>query len=312
MHRRKFLGTIAMGAGFTALPIWLSRSFNLGRETCPEPAPAPEGADGPRITDPTACGPSEAPHKPRLVLVIPADERLQYARGTAFGELLNHGSDAQLAPLACFDVVCSRVDALDPELRALVVGEPLMLVLDRSADPPVLALDGPLAPQVDLDDSLRTTDMSEREASRLVEAAIDRRITLLADLLAGAADGERLAAQACRERGGLAPGDLRRLDELPHSLGELVPNDVDRAPALTMLAARGGDALQREHMTALLAAAARARLCERPIPGAPWARGYGCGVTVEGAARQSRIACGMGNVPARSTRFLKFYISSWE
>lgn len=314
MNRRKFLGTVAMGAGFTAFPIWLSRSFGLTRETCPEPATALEPAPAPELSDPHHCGPTGANYKPTLVLVIPADERLQWDRGSAFGELLNHGSDAQLAALACFEVVCSRVDALDPAVREQVVGEPLMLALDPGAAPQVLALDAPVPAHHEASDALRWGGTVEErlDVDRKTEAQIDARIAMVAELIASAADGARLIDQACRERGGLPRGDLARLDELPASLGELGPHDVDRAPALALLAAREGDAAQREHLTALLAAAVRTRLCDSPIPGAPWARTHGCGITVEGATRQSRVACGMGSVPARSTRFLKFYTASWE
>ena len=316
MHRRKFLGTVTIGAGFTALPMWLSRAFGPQQDTCPETGPGPAQPLEPR----PACAPGTAPFKPLLVLVIPADESQQYRRGHAFGELLNHGSDKQLAALACFDVTCRRIDQLDPSLRGPLDPslrgpldpEPLMLVLDPDAEPPVLALRATLP---DFESDPARWERSRRdwdELERLRESEIDLRITALADLITSAADGPRLAAQACRERQGLAPGDRQRLAELPHSLGELGPRDLEIAPALALLAARSGDAPQREHLTALLAATVRARLCDAPIPGAPWARTHGCGVTVEGDPRESRVSCGMGSVPARSSRFLMFYTERWD
>ena len=291
MHRRKFLATVALGAGATAVPVWLSRAFRLDERDC-EADPIDLGELPVQISDPGRClpGGEHSPQKPQLVLVIPADRQAQWLRGQAFGELLNHGSDAQLAPLACFEVLCrSTGDKLD---------EPLMLLLDPTSGARV-RLDAPLA--VDPHDPYPPPGRDE-------EARIDARIAALAGLLAGAADGPALTAQACRERAGLPPADLRRLDELPASLGELQPSDVDRAPATTMLAARTAEPEVREHLTALLAAAVRARLCAGPIDGTPWARATGCGVRVEGDDRPSGIMCGMGHTPERSRRFLKFYV----
>ena len=92
--------------------------------------------------------------------------------------------------------------------------------------------------------------------------------------------------------------------------GELQPGDVDRAPATALLAARGPDPQVSRHLHALLAATVRARLCDRPIDGAPWARATGCGVEVEGEPdSRGGIMCGMGHTNPRSARFLKFYVS---
>jgi hypothetical protein len=306
MHRRKFLGTVTLGAGFTVLPMWLSRAFGPKQDICPEDAPEPEHEPAVQVQHRPDCEPGTAPFKPLLILVIPADHAQQYRRGQAFGELINHGSDAQLAALACFEVRCLRLDQLDPPPRDPFVEEPLMLVLDHTATPSLLPLTAALTHVEDAPDRWDGRhDWEEIERHR--EAAIDARIATLAELIASAADGERLLAQACRERQGLPPADLQRLAELPHSLGELGPADLDRAPALGLLATRSGDAQQQSHLSTLLAASVRARLCDSPIPGAPWARTHGCGVTIEGAARQSRVACGMGSVPARSSRFLMFY-----
>jgi len=307
MHRRKFLGTLAIGAGATALPVWLSRAFRPDERDCTVTA---DLGDLPgQLTDPAACLPGRAqgPLKPLLVFVIPTDDRAKFLRGQAFGELLNHGSDVQLAPLACFDVACRKLSELDPNWRGDPENEPLMVLVDRDSGA-LLPLDGPLPGDPE--------DFGSRPDGD-VEARIDARIAALAALIAGAADGAHLTEQACRERAGLPPGDLRRLGELPHSLGELQPTDVDLAPATTTLLARSADAATREHLTALLAAAVRTRLCEQRIDGAPWARATGCGVVVEGEPRDSGdsgnsgIMCGMGFTPDRSRRFLKFFVSEY-
>lgn len=255
------------------------------------------------MTDPARClpGATQGPLKPTLVFVIPSDDRAQYLRGHAFGELLNHGSDAQLAPLACFDVICRKVTDLGPRWRGGLLHEPLLIVDDPKVDT-MLAFDAPLStPPEGVYD----------ETPAQEEARIDARIAVLARLVAEAADGARLTAQACRERAGLPPSDLRRIDELPHSLGELQPHEVDRAPATTTLIAREAEPVVRQHLTALLAAGVRSRLCDQRIDGAPWARATGCGTRVEGEERNSGIMCGMGHTPERSRRFLMFFVSEF-
>lgn len=275
--------------------MWLSRSFNLDPGTCPEPHDLSGLGLGPEQSDPHDCRPGHKGHgKPRLVFVIPSTSEEQFRRGHAFGELLNAGNDEQLAPLACFDVVCRSLADLN-----LAAGErePWMVVL--TPDQPARAVDGPVV-------------FHERDPwddSDGTDTRIDARIAALAGLIAREADGPRLVAQACSERASLPPADLQRLEQLPDSLGELLPGDVDRAPATALLAARGPDLQIRFHLHALLAAAVRARLCARPIDGAPWARATGCGVEVEGDPDgNGGIMCGMGHTNPRSARFLKFYV----
>jgi hypothetical protein len=51
--------------------------------------------------------------RPLLVLLIPEREDERDARGGAFGAYLNHGSDAQLAPLGNVEVACATARQLD-------------------------------------------------------------------------------------------------------------------------------------------------------------------------------------------------------
>ncbi len=297
MQRRKFLGIVSIGAGATTLPMWLSTAFKLDDPACDDTTPAIDldalGLGGREFSDPDACTPGQQPAaRPTLIFVIPIDPGAQYYRGHAFGELLNAGSDEQLAALACFDVRCRRLADLD-----LVAGdhEPLLAVLEPDQPPHLLDAPLPVAP-------------ADRDDTYSLEPLIDARIAVLADLISRHADGARLVAQACRERASLPPADLARLDQLPHSLGELLPRDVERAPATALLAARGPDREQRAHLIALLAASVRARLCQRRIDGAPWAVTHGCGTEVEGEPdTRGGIMCGMGHISRRSARFLKFY-----
>jgi hypothetical protein len=309
MHRRKFLGTLAVGLGATALPVWLSRSFGLRGETCPDtleptPAPTPEPVDPPRA--PT-CGTGVAT-KPLLILVIPAEDRgAQYERGHAFGELLNHGTDEQRGLFALFDVACRRVDQFTDDLRTVVRGEPLMIVVDPHAAVPVRPLHAEL-PAFPDHRRLFGEDTPGEENPEVGETRrIRERIAVVADLLGSAAAHDILAVQAAREQAALSCHEAAVFADLPDSLPSLTSEIVDRAPALTVLAARGADEDTRARLWALLAVAVHLRLTNRPIDGAPWARGGGCGIRIEGDDSPSMMACGMGHVPALSSRFLHFY-----
>lgn len=68
-----------------------------------------------------SVGAPAATTRPTLVLVVPRDDGARWERGAAFGELLNHGGDRDLAPLALVDVVCARAQDFG------VSDEPLML-----------------------------------------------------------------------------------------------------------------------------------------------------------------------------------------
>lgn len=300
--RRRFFGALAAGLGATAAPVWLSRSFGLRGETCTDEPSTPTPEDPPAMD----CGPGGVARKPLLVLVIPADDSsAQRDRGHAFGEILNHGDDEQRGLFARFDVVCRRVDQLPVDVQSAVRGEPLMLVLDPRASVPVLPLSAalPQIPEMQGDD---WDDLAAEE-----ERAILQRIDTIAGLLHLAATHADLHAQAADERAALTCQEARLLADLPDSLDALSPTLVDRAPAITMIAARGADEDTRARLWALLSAAARIRLTDRPVDGAPWARGGGCGVHVEGASDNHGMACGMGHVPTKSRRFLMFYASRW-
>jgi hypothetical protein len=108
MKRRAFL------AGFAAAPWWIRRAF----------ADASVGATAARGRT----------HR-TLVFVVPSDENARWDRAGAFGEYLNHGRDADLAPLALADVVCARAADYG------VGGNPILLYIEGSS---VRRLDRPL------------------------------------------------------------------------------------------------------------------------------------------------------------------------
>ncbi len=57
--------------------------------------------------------------RPLLVLVIPKDDARKHPAGVAWGELLNHGTDAQLAPFGAAEVICATAE----DLRRIVPAE---------------------------------------------------------------------------------------------------------------------------------------------------------------------------------------------
>jgi hypothetical protein len=267
------VGALAM----TAWPRWIQQAFSRGVATEGEINPEPEATPCPGArkkpstpeepTTPTgrvrndpgkmlqeAARRARSEGKKLLVLVIPEDTGLRHDRGTIFGEFLNHGSSADLAPLASAVVVCARTAALTATFGVTIEGEPLMLVLDPGVSPAsVLALDARILPLTD------TAEQFPRRDSPRVEERISRRIQQVAALV--------------RQGLGAAPAD------------EL------EARARTV----------------------QASVVKRPPPGGRWGHASGCGVDYEahdeGEKEDSGVACGMGFVPARSSRFLDFLVA---
>jgi hypothetical protein len=120
---------------------------------------------------------ARASGRPLLVFVVPANDGAKWQRGEVFGELINHGSDRDLAPLAGAEVICATME----DLRRLVpnagAGEPLM-VLVRPDKVPATArqLDVELELNPGYGDSWEETQRKQDEAS-------DKRIAAMGDLL---------------------------------------------------------------------------------------------------------------------------------
>jgi hypothetical protein len=65
--------------------------------------------------------------RPLLVLVIPEKDELKWDRDAAFGELLNHGSDFQIAPLSRVEVAAATMAEVRARVPSVPTGEPAML-----------------------------------------------------------------------------------------------------------------------------------------------------------------------------------------
>jgi hypothetical protein len=154
---------------------------------------------------------------PTLVLIIPQKDDDKLDRGQAFGELLNYGSDHDLAPLALVDVVCLPAARLD------VAGDPLMVFVDGDKKQ---ILDGKL-PALFPRNQRGEYVYTDENASTVTP----RRMALLAALIQRAL-GPRRAADA-RGDGALAEVARARY--------------VERAPAGTHWARDGGCGVDVEH-----------------------------------------------------------------
>ena len=94
------------------------------------------------------------------------------------------------------------------------------------------------------------------------------------------------------------PAAVRALAGPP--LGDDVAEDIDR---MTRLLRRH---LEAAEMGASAPAAGRAAWVSSAPPGAQWAHHTGCGLAIEHDGFVMLNRCGMGQVPARAARFLRF------
>jgi hypothetical protein len=176
MNRRRFLKTATLGAAaLVAAPAFVRRAF--GDETC-DTTSASSGlvqlSDGYRR--------AQRAGRPLLLLVVPADDGEKFERGRAFGELLNHGSDAQLAPLGLCEVLCAGMTDIRRLIPSAGAGEPLMVLVDASRVPAqVKRLDVKLPAY---DSSFRgRSEVKWDEQVRTENAISERRIETLANLI---------------------------------------------------------------------------------------------------------------------------------
>lgn len=237
MKRRTFLATVGASTAAALWPSLIRRAF----------ADASFDAPGTKKTAPgLATSPKriDVSQRPQLVIVVPADDGQKYRRGEVWGEYLNHGAPAQLAPLDHVDVSCATMKELGALARD-VAGEPLALLFER--DGSVRALD------------TKVPDYNGRfDGKNNDDAIVDRRIALVSKMVA-----EALPAP---------------------------PVDNVRAAAARVVR----------------------KVRTQPPAGSHWANASGCGpATVENMKDDSdevvAYGCGMGHIPAKSSRFLYFF-----
>lgn len=185
MKRRTFLATVGASTAIALWPSLIRRAF----------ADASFDAPGTRKTAPglpTSTKRIDVSQRPQLVIVVPADDTQKYRRGEVWGEYLNHGSAAELAPLSHVDVSCATMQELGALAKG-VRGEPLAILFGK--DGSVRALDTKFP---DYASTFRQWD------PKADDAIADKRIGALSKMIAGALppvpSGDVRAAAARVER----------------------------------------------------------------------------------------------------------------
>ena len=197
MKRRHFLGAATAGAAAAMWPSWLRQAF-ADAPACESQTAQTAGKVGKVGEVASSFRAAQRAGRPLLVLVIPAADDAKYERGQAFGELLNFGRDADLAPLASAEVLCATMEALATVVPGVGAGEPLMVLVDTSQVPArVRRLDAPLR----VARPVEAGDESYEQTQARESAAADARIETLARLLrSGLGDGKNTARRATEVR----------------------------------------------------------------------------------------------------------------
>ncbi|MFT3772334.1 MAG: hypothetical protein QM820_43620 [Minicystis sp.] len=196
MKRRQVLGAASVGLAAALWPSWLREAFADEKAADEKACDGPGGAAARLAVLATAFKAAREASKPLLVLVIPDNDMEKWQRGRVFGELLNHGNDVQIAPLAKVEVTCATMADLKKLVPSAGMGEPLMVLVSTDRVPVAARqLDAKLpeypSPWGDGEKSWEEKERNEDEIS-------DKRIAIVAGLLRNAlgADDKKAAALA--------------------------------------------------------------------------------------------------------------------
>ena len=285
---------MAVGAGATAIPHWLAHAFGLGHGG---------GDEAPEIVDP-ACLVDGDGRRLLLVLIVPVDDGTKRPRGEALGAWLNHGTDAQIAPLAAIDLLCAPASEIESLGGEPVEGEPWAVLIDRR-DGHTVPIDLDLPSHGELMKNADDVDSPDEWRKLDLRASLDRIELLATALMDPVREGLKRSAEDDRAR--LGAGKLEALRAAVTDRGAVPAHVLDEgAGVLLVEAADPTSGLEQARVDSLLADVARRRFVVRRVPGSRWANSRGCGVQVEGE-EPVFIGCGMGNVPQLSQRFLYWF-----
>lgn len=321
MNRRTFLDAASRAALIASWPAWLQSAFAADEKRGNDEAGLAVVSEGYRR--------AQRAGKPLLVLVIPAKDDDKYYRGRAFGEFLNHATKAQHAPLALCEVICATVAQLQQLVPTVGANESLMLLIETDKLPAeVKRIDGKLPTsrssfqltEAELDAELpakskekeqqkwaRHSEARQRIENRDVNQRIDRIAALLLQgVMATGSDLEKRVAQQKSH----TPAPL--IQSIEQKLaggrdGELTTEELDLGAAQVAQYAQGAQVARKNKLLELLGSAVETKLLRSRVPGSKWANSGGCGTRIEGEEQRVMVACGMGHVPAKSSRFLYFF-----
>ena len=313
MKRRRVLSAAPAAALVLGWPKWLKHAF-AGEPGTKDPAcvaGAGSAAAGVRRgwLQVVAAGyrRAQAAGKPLLVFVIPKENVVErWARGHAFGEILNHGDDEAMAVLSLAEVVAAPLFAVKALVPSVADDEPLMFLIETDGVP---ARTRAIALKLRDRGSVRWQDREKEE--RREDAEVDRAIDALGKVLREslAPDAGTVARRARQQEARLTSAQALNLrgalvTHLP------VVRELDPVAALVYEAAVAAPAGERERLMRALAGTAGARLRDRRVPGSRWANGSGCGIEIEWEPGEEEdgfmVGCGMGYVPEKSRRLLDF------
>ncbi len=124
MKRRTFLATVGVSTAAALWPPLIRRAFGDASFDAPGAKKTAPGLESARSR-------AAAAQRPLFAIVIPADDAHKTARGEVWGEYLNHGGAAQLAPLDSVEVACATMAELRAVSRdaATLSGEPLAVLI---------------------------------------------------------------------------------------------------------------------------------------------------------------------------------------
>ncbi|HND11498.1 MAG TPA: hypothetical protein PLY80_13740 [Pseudomonadota bacterium] len=321
MNRRTFLDAASRAALIASWPAWLQKAFA-------DESKAQTDDDGLTVVS-EGFRRAQRAGKPLLVLVIPKNSSDRYARGKIFGEYLNHATKTQHAPLQLCEVICATVQQLGQIVPSAGASDSLMILVETDKLPAeVRRINGKLPegrssfeisdreieaeiPATGKEKPEQSWDRRDRARqqieSREVKKRIDKFAALLAEAVLPSPDvlGKRVVQQKAHAPAPLVAAVQEKLQADRDAT--LSAEELELCAAQIAQYAQSLPSPRKDKLQEQLGSAAENKLLRARVPGSKWARSSGCGMRIEGEDQRRMVACGMGHVPAMSSRFLFFF-----
>jgi hypothetical protein len=208
MNRRRFLDATVAASAALLWPAWLKEAFGEADKCNAEGASRVGSAFPSAATLSAAFRRARRTGKPLFVIVIPVDDGEKYVRGRAWGELINFGTDDQLAPFSSVEVACATMEVLELVVPSQVSGEPFFAVVSNGTTPSTVKGFGIELPTYTEPERTRWDEHSWEEQERREDLIAQQRIATLADAVRralGVPSGD-VAARAADARTSLKAG----------------------------------------------------------------------------------------------------------